>query len=115
MSLIHKLEWQGVKLTPKLRYQIIGRVLDAKTLALLKANKDTLLRDLVAPKAIPPLPWQIERLVSAASCGQLHIELSGIPDVSNYVMGSACAYLTGDQDEAVRRLWQVYKAWQGVR
>jgi hypothetical protein len=58
------------------------------------------------------LPWQLERLVSAASSGQLSVELSGVPDSTRYVMGWACSYLTGDQAEALRRLWEVRRAWQ---
>lgn len=62
MKLTDALERRGVKLTPKLRYQITDGALDAATLALLKANRDELLRDLMAPDSIPRLPWQLEQV-----------------------------------------------------
>lgn len=114
MKLTDALERQGVKLTPKLRYQFTDGALDAETLALLKANRDELLRDLTAPDSIPRLPWQLERLVSAASSGQLHVEVGGVPDPTRYILGWACSYLTGDRTEALRRLWKVYSTWQQV-
>ena len=60
------------------------------------------------------LPWQLERLLSAASSGVLSADLPGVPDVPRYTLGWGCSYLVGDRAEATRRLWQVYRAWQGV-
>jgi hypothetical protein len=62
---------------------------------------------------LPRLPWQLERLVSAASSNVLTVELPGVPDVPRYTVAWAASYLTGDRDEALRRLWEVYSAWQG--
>lgn len=64
---------------------------------------------------LPHLPWQLERLLSAAGSSVLEIELPGVQDVTRYTMAWGCAYLTGDRDEALRRLWQVYRAWEGVK
>jgi hypothetical protein len=63
---------------------------------------------------IPRLPWQLERLVSAASSDVLTFSLYGVPDINRYVLAWAAAYLTSDRDEALRRLWQTYHVWQGV-
>lgn len=65
------------------------------------------------PDTLPRLPWQLERLLSAASSGVLTAGLPGVPDVPDYTLSLGCSYLVGDRDEATRRLWQVYEAWQG--
>jgi hypothetical protein len=67
-----------------------------------------------APDTLPRLPWQLERLVSAASSNALELELRGVHDLNRYTMAWAAAYLTGDRDEALARLWAVHRAWQGV-
>lgn len=85
--------------------------LDAGARALLAAHKPALVAYLSS--SIPSLPWQLERLVSAAANGVLRAEVAGVHDVSRYVLAWACAYLTGDRDEALRRLWEVHAAWQG--
>lgn len=64
------------------------------------------------------LPWQLERLVSAASSDQLPkgtVTLSAglVPDLNRYTLGWAASYLVGDRDEALSRLWQVRRVWQG--
>ncbi len=66
------------------------------------------------PDALPRLPWQLERLLGAASNDLLTADLPGVPDIGRYTLAWGCAYLTGDRTEAERRLWQVYRAWQGV-
>ena len=75
----------------------------------------------VAPTAetAPRLPWQLERLISAACADVLPQNTvtlpSGlVPDLGRYVLGWGCSYLTGDRVEAERRLWEVYRIWQGV-
>ena len=73
---------------------------------------------LLSPDIVPRLPWKLERLVSAAACNQLPqgtIKLpSGlVPDLNRYTLGWAAAYLTGDRQEALSRLWQVRRVWQG--
>lgn len=65
------------------------------------------------PDAVPGLPWQLERLIRAASLDDpLRVDVRGVLDPNRYVMAWGCAYLTGDRDEAVRRLWLAYRAWQ---
>lgn len=66
------------------------------------------------PDTVPRLPWQLERLLSAASSGVLAADIPGVPDVPRYTLSWGCSYLTGDRTESERRLWQVYRAWQGV-
>ena len=118
MTLREKLEQKGVMLEPKLTYQSTAP-LDAETLVLLKTHKAELLRNLTAPDTLPRLPWQLERLISAACADvlpQSTVTLpSGlVPDLGRYVLGWGCSYLTGDRVEAERRLWEVYRIWQGV-
>ena len=74
----------------------------------LRENRD----DLVALLTVPRLPWQLERLLSAASSGLLTFTLRGVPNVNSYVTGWGCVYLMGDREEALERLWAVYRAWQ---
>ncbi len=64
------------------------------------------------PDTLPRLPWQLERLVSSAGSGQLSVELRGVSDTRAYVLACGCAYLVGDRDEALRRLWVVHRVWQ---
>lgn len=64
------------------------------------------------PNTLARLPWQLERLVHAASSNVLELELRGVPDPNRYVLGWAAVYLTGDQEAALSRLWQVRYAWQ---
>jgi hypothetical protein len=84
---------------PELREAI--RRHKAELLALLAPRRDT----------IPRLPWQLERLLRAASSNVLEVSIKGVPDPARYVMAWGCAYLTGECDESVQRLWQVYRAW----
>lgn len=69
--------------------------------------------DVLAVLTLPRLPWQLERLLTAASSHALSFTMPGIPDANRYTAAWACAYLAGDRDEALKRLWQVYEAWQG--
>ncbi len=55
------------------------------------------------------LPWQLERLVSAATNDDLTIVMRGVPDINRYVMAWASTYLVGGREEAKRRLWQVQR------
>jgi hypothetical protein len=75
----------------------------------LKERRD----DVLAMLTVPRLPWQLERLLTAACSGVLSFTMSGTPDPNRYTAAWACAYLTGDRDEALKRLWQVYEEWQG--
>ena len=114
---VRDLELRGVILTPKLTYRSAAP-LDAETLDLLRAHKADLLKDLIAPDTLPRLPWQLERLVSAASSDLLPKEPvmlpSGlVPDLNRYALAWAASYLIGDRQEALSRLWQVRRAWQG--
>ncbi len=68
----------------------------------------------VLPTTLPQLPWQLERLLSAASSNVLTVDLPGVPDAGRYTLAWGCSYLTGDRDESLSRLWAVYRAWQGV-
>jgi hypothetical protein len=74
----------------------------------LKERRD----DVLAVLTVPRLPWQLERLISTASSGVLNVSMRGVPDPTRYVMAWACAYLAGDKEEALRRLWGVYSLWQ---
>ena len=118
-DLLQRLRQRGVKLELKLRVTADAEP-KPDTLELIKENRVDLIKALSGadmPKeggAIPRLPWQLERLIAAASEGALHnVELQGVPDVNLYTKGWALAYLTSDRDEALRRLWEVYRAWQG--
>lgn len=117
MSLRQKLEAQGVTLIPKLTFQS-ATPLDAGTLELLNTYKAELLKDLVAPGCIPRLPWQLERLLAAANCdvlpqGLVRLEGGIVFDFQKHVLTGAATYLIGDREEALKRLWQAHRAWQG--
>lgn len=67
------------------------------------------------PDTVPRLPWQLERLVRAASLDDpLRVDVRGVLDPNRYVMAWGCSYLTGDREEALARLWALYRAWKGV-
>lgn len=75
----------------------------------------------VSPDAetLPRLPWQLERLISAACADVLPkdpVMLSSglVTDLGRYVLAWGCSYLVSDRVEAERRLWQVYRARQVV-
>lgn len=124
MTLLERLEQKGVTLEPKLTFRSAAP-LDAETLATLKDHKADLLRDLVkpsgytAPDTLLRLPWQLESLLRAASSGQLPNGTVMLPDglttdLGSYTLAWATAYLLGDRDEALGRLWAVYRQWQGA-
>lgn len=77
----------------------VGDILSAKT-------ADTL----------PRLPWQLERLISAACVDVLPetVMLSSglVTDLGRYVRAWGCSYLVGDRDEAERRLWEAHRTWK---
>jgi hypothetical protein len=66
-------------------------------------------------KALAPLPWQLKRLVNAASNGVLNIQVTGVRDTPRFVMAHACDYLVTGADEPLRKLWEVYEQWQQSR
>ena len=75
----------------------------------------------VAPSAetAPRLPWQLERLISAACAdalpqGTVTLPSGFVTDLNRYVLGWGCSYLVSDRAEAERRLWQAHRAWKGV-
>jgi hypothetical protein len=68
--------------------------------------------DVLAVLTVPRLPWQLERLLSAASSGVLNVSLKGVPDTTRYTLAWSACYLIGDREEALKRLWEVYEAWQ---
>lgn len=66
----------------------------------------------VTEQAFPDLPWEIKRLLAAAASDVLQADVPGVPDVGRYTLALGASYLTGDREEALRRLWQVYRAWK---
>jgi hypothetical protein len=85
---------------------------DPELLNLVVRNKLEIVRLLEQKVTIPRLPWQLERLVSAASSNALTFTMQGIPEPNRYVMAWACTYLASDKVEALKRLWEVYEQWQ---
>ena len=68
---------------------------------------------------LPRLPWQLERLLNAASSDLLPKDTTTlgdglVTDLNRYTLAWGCTYLVGDRDEALRRLWQAHRAWRGV-
>ena len=110
-ALDRMLRERGVRLEAKLRYQA-SEPLDDDVVQLIAAHKGELIRHLALADAVPPLPWQLDRLVRAASSGVLDVTLDGVPDPPRHVMGWACAYLLGEREHALERLWQAYQAWE---
>ena len=107
-------------LEPKLTFRS-NAPLDAETLSTLKARKAELLRDPAAPDpdSVPRLPLQLERLLAAASSsrlptGTVTLEAGLVTDLNSYTLAWGAVYLVGDQAEALRRLWQAHRVWQGV-
>ena len=71
------------------------------------------------PDTLPRLPWQLERLISAACAdvlpkGTVTLSSGLVTDLGRYVLVWGCSYIIGDRTEAARRLWEAYRAWQGV-
>jgi len=70
------------------------------------------------PLLLERLPNALERMVRAASNDALPSGLTSLPsglvmDVNAYVTRWACCYLTGDTQEASRRLLEAYTALHG--
>ena len=68
-------------------------------------------------RTLERLPWELERLVSAASNGVLpsgtfKLESGLTPDLERFVSGWACSYLTGDTAHGLSRLWEAHTAWK---
>ena len=102
-------------LEPKLTFESAAP-LDAETAALLQTHKAELLRGLIVPGSVPRLPWELEALLRAASLDEpLPADVRGVFDLNRYVLAEGCSYLTGEQGEALGRLWRVYEAWQGSK
>jgi hypothetical protein len=115
MKLLDELSQKGIRLAPKLSFEMDRGELDVETLALLQANKPDLLRALAAPDAIPPLPWELVRLLKAAGSTEFKADLrQKVDNIQAYTLSWGCAYVTGDREHALRRLWEVYEAWQEV-
>lgn len=91
---------------------------DGQSLEFFESKVDDILPEKTAD-TLRRLPWQLERLVSAACADVLPndpVMLSSglVPNLNRYVLAWGCSYLVSDRLEAERRLWQVYRAWQGV-
>ena len=66
------------------------------------------------------LPWELERLVSAASngilpSGSFKLESGTVPDLERYVLAWTGAYILGDTVQALSRLWEAQKVWTHSR
>lgn len=71
-------------------------------------------------KTIDRLPWELERLLSAAEnerlpSGTAMLEGGLIPDLNRYTLAWGCAYLRGSVADALPRLWVVWEFWQQKR
>jgi TubC N-terminal docking domain len=100
-GIVVSLRGDKLRLEPK-------EALTPELLAKVKEHKATL----IAHLSIPRLPWQLERLLNAASSGVLNIEMRGVRDTPRRVMALACDYLAGDNQKALSDLWEVYTSWQ---
>ena len=98
---------QGIKLELKDSQLVARGKLNSDLKEMLKANRDPLRFHLLSQQTIPRLPWQLERLVMAASHNLLTFSIKGVINQNHYVMAWACAYLAGDRQEALKRLWAV--------
>ena len=71
-------------------------------------------------KTLERLPWELERLVSAASngilpSGSFKLESGTVPDLERYVLAWTGAYILGDTVQALSRLWEAQKVWTHSR
>ena len=69
-------------------------------------------------RVLPRLPWELERLVSAAGNatlpdGSIYTPKGIITNLNLYVLAWAAAYLTGATEDARTHLWEAWYAWQG--
>jgi hypothetical protein len=97
----------------RLRYRATQQP-DEGLLALIREHKPLLIETLRQRHYLPKIPWQLERLISAATNTLLSFNYPGVPNLNSYVMAWACGYLIGDREESLKRLWAVYRAWQEV-
>jgi hypothetical protein len=95
----------------RLRYRAPSQP-DPELLNLVIQHKQDIIKILEKKSTVPRLPWQLERLLHAASSGVLRLHITGVPDTTRYVLAWGCEYLAGDSQEALKRLWEVYQAWQ---
>jgi TubC N-terminal docking domain len=109
-QLIHSLQSRGITLTVKDESVILKpkESVTPEIVATVRERK----AEIIARLSVPRLPWQIERLLRAASDGVLNVSLRGVPDATRYVMAWAVSYIIGDREEALRRLWAVYGQWE---
>jgi hypothetical protein len=95
----------------QLRYRSLHSP-DPMLLNLVTQHKADIRTFLEQQTMLPQLPWQLRRLVVAASSGSLDVSLRGVPNTAHYVMAWACEYLVSRQrDEPLKRLWEVYTQW----
>ena len=107
----------GVQLscTPegRLKYEAAGPLPPA-LIEGMKEHRAALLLEL-QPGGIPPLPWDLARMVQAAASGQLHggaaLPSGRVIDLAGYVLAWAAAYLTGDEARALARLEEARRGW----
>lgn len=109
-DILNTLQNDGAALELSLR----GANLTDQHRELVKAHRLELIDTLAQANTLPPLPWQLERLLKAASSNVLETHISGVPDPQRYVMAWGCEYLAGDREEALARLWGVWRVWEGV-
>ena len=116
LELFKELNAHGVSLTlegERLKLRA-SAPLPAHLLEAAKAHK----AELIALLSVPRLPWQLERLVSAAASdllpagGAIWLRHGIVMDINRYVLGWAAAYLVSNQGESLERLWEVYHAWE---
>jgi hypothetical protein len=76
-------------------------------------------KDLRRPKSFEPLPWQLERLIAAASSTLLPHGVvllapgQFVADLNAYVTAWALTYYRGgDREHALKCLWQAHAAWR---
>jgi hypothetical protein len=70
------------------------------------------------PQVLPRLPWELERLVSAAGnsrlpTGTIHAPSGMITNLENYVLSWTAAYVCGATSDASSKLWEAWSCWQG--
>lgn len=116
-ELLKRLQAEGT--SPSLKLRLDGAPPSPETLELVKAHKSDLLRALAEPQGVPRLPWQLERLVSAACSdalpkGMTALVSGNVPDLAAYVLACASSYLVGtsDRNTALTKLWAAHQAWQ---
>ncbi len=115
-ELLNRLELEGIGVSLNLKLEADAEPAP-ETLALIRDHKAELVDALAAAAAVPLLPWQLEGLLRAAESdvlGRDTVMLARglITDLNRYTLAWGCVYLTGDCNEALSRLWEVYERWQ---